>query len=390
VPRGPARIVACCALVAGMAPSVGAQGGQQDVVRVDLSVGRSYPIDSPVPVTRVSVANPEVADVAVVGERDVVVIARTAGETDVILYPTGQPRRHFRISVRSPADRMQVSLAVKFAEVRRDVLRQIGVSGRYNYSGDKGNVRAGTGGLRNDQAVDPATGNVNIPDVTQFLTVLTDFGTEELLGLLEAEEQRGNARTLAEPNVIAANRDSASFLAGGELPVPVVQGGGQVNNVTIVFREFGVRLNFVPEILNDSLIKLKVRPEVSSLDFGNSITLSGFRIPALRTRRIETTVDVRRNQSLVISGMFNTDQERVRTGVPLLMHIPILGQLFSSTRFQRNESELVVVVTPVIIDPMRPRAQDVLQIRPDTTLPAREAIERRLQPAAPRPPGGRP
>jgi pilus assembly protein CpaC len=148
-----------------------------------------------------------------------------------------------------------------------------------------------------------------------------------------------------------------------------------------MYKEFGIRLHFVPEIINDSLVKLTLRPEVSSLDYSNAIQLSGFSIPAFRTRRIETTLDVRRDQSLVISGLFNNEQERVRTGIPLLQDLPIIGQLFSSTRWQRNESELIVIVTPVILDPMHLPPQDVLPIVPDSSIPAREALERRLPPA---------
>jgi pilus assembly protein CpaC len=191
---------------------------------------------------------------------------------------------------------------------------------------------------------------------------------------------------------MAANRDSAVFLAGGEIPIPIAQPGqGGQTFVTIVYREFGVRLNFLPEILNDSLVKLRVRPEVSSLDFTNSLLLSGFRVPALRTRRIESTVDVRRDRSLVISGLFNDQQEKVKTGIPLLMDIPILGNLFSSTQWQRNETELVVIVTPVVVDPMHPRPQDEIRLRPDTALPARDAIQPRLpQPPMVLPPAAPP
>jgi pilus assembly protein CpaC len=148
--------------------------------------------------------------------------------------------------------------------------------------------------------------------------------------------------------------------------------------VSIQFREFGIRLKFTPEIVSDSLIKLQVTPEVSDLDFTNAVLLQGFRIPALRTRRIESTVDVRRNTSLVLSGLFSNTDENVKTGVPLLKDIPILGQLFSSTRYQRNESELIVVVTPIIVDPLRPRAEDIMRFQPDTTKPGIEALRRRL------------
>jgi pilus assembly protein CpaC len=167
----------------------------------------------------------------------------------------------------------------------------------------------------------------------------------------------------------------------------VVQPGeGTTTRVTIQYKEFGVRLRFVAEILSDSLVKLNVTPEVSSLDFVNGIELSGFRIPAFRTRRVSTTVDVRRDQSMIISGLFNNEQERIKTGIPLLKDLPVIGDLFSSQSWKNNDSELLVVVTPVIVDPLDPRPQDVLRLLPDTALPARDAIKKRLDDASKRPP----
>jgi pilus assembly protein CpaC len=285
--------------------------------------------------------------------------------------------------VRTAPDRPQINLGVKIAEVRRDLLAQLGVSTIYS----NGGTRVGTNQLRTDAPFTGGTtggtanGSITLPAATTFTTVVSDFNIRNILGIIEAEEQRGRARLLAEPNLTAANRDSASFLAGGEIPIPIAQpGAGGQTFVTLQYREFGVRLTFAPEVLNDSLVKLRVRPEVSDLDFANSITLSGFRIPALRTRRVETSVDVPRDRSFIISGLFNNQREQVRTGIPILMDIPILGNLFSSTRWQRNETELVVIVTPTVIDPLRPRPQDALRLQPDAGLPAREAIEPRVQP----------
>ena len=354
------------------------------ITRLDLPIGRAYPFRAAEVITRVTVANPAIADAVVVSEREIVVNAAAAGEGDIIVWMQSGARVHFRVQVHTPADRMQIALAVKFAEVRRDALRELGVSGLYR----DGNARVGTDLFRSDNVFDETTGKITIPPSTRFLTVLTDFGTDDVLAFLDAQESRGNARLLAEPTIMTANRETATFLAGGELPIPIVQGGGSTagsSTVSIQFREFGVRLRFVPEIVSDSLIKLLVAPEVSSLDFVNAILLQGFRIPALRTRRIESTVDVRRNTSLVLSGMFSSEEERVKTGVPLLKDIPILGQLFSSTRFQRNESELIIVVTPVIVDPLRPRSEDVMRFQPDTTKPGLDALQRRLPPNQRRP-----
>ncbi len=353
------------------ASAVAAQTAEQDIIRVALPVGRSYPIQTPVPVTRVSVANPAVADVAVIGERDVVINARTAGETDVIIW-VGPQRRHYRVMVNPPTDRRQVSLGIIFAEVRRDALRNIGLSALYR---DK-NVRLGSGVLNNDNPINPATGAISIPAQSSFLTALSSLGTKDFIALLEAEEQKGNARVLAQPNLMSANRQEANFLAGGEIPIPIAQPGQNgTSTVTIQFREFGIRLRFTPEILSDSLITLAVRPEVSSLDYSNSVTIAGFSVPALRTRRVETTIDVKPSQSLIISGLMSEDRSKTRTGIPLLMNIPILGALFSSTRWQSSETELLVVVTPVIVDPMHPRVRDLLRTLPDTALPTREVLE---------------
>jgi pilus assembly protein CpaC len=159
-----------------------------------------------------------------------------------------------------------------------------------------------------------------------------------------------------------------------------VAGGGAGGGVTVQYREFGVRLQFVGEIISDSLIKLSVIPEVSSLDFANGILLQGFRIPALRTRRVNSKLDVRRNQSLVISGMFNTEDEIVRTGVPILKDLPLIGGLFGSTRTQQSDVELMVIVTPVVVDPMNPRAQDLIRLKPDTSRPALDALKKRIPP----------
>jgi pilus assembly protein CpaC len=332
------------------------------------------------------VANPTVADLVVIGERDLVINARAAGETDVIMW-MGETRRHYRVIVNPPVDRRQISLGIVFAEVRKDALREFGLSAVYR---DR-NVRLGTGIFRSDNSIDKSTGDVTISPESTFFTALTDFGTNDILGLIEAEASRGNARLLARPNLMTANRQEGNFLAGGEIPVPIAQPGQSGGTfVTITYRECGVRLRVTPEILNVSLFTLAVRPEVSSLDYTNAVIIAGFRVPALRTRRVETTVDVRPNQSLIISGLMSEERERVRNGIPILMDIPIIGALFSSQRWQSAETELLVVVTPTILDPQRPRARYILRVAPDTTLPAREALESAQPPVLPdRPPARR-
>ena len=351
------------------------------VTRVEMVQGRSLPVTGSAVITKVTVANPLIADVVVISETEVVINGILAGETDIIFWGAANtPRRHYRVVVRSSPERRQILLAVKFAEVRRESLREIGTSLRFR--AENGSTRVGTGEFRSDA---PFVGNdVQLPNSLRYLTVLSSFNTKDLLGLLDAQEQLGNARFLAEPNLMAANREEASFLAGGEIPVPVIQGGGGLSQVNILYKEYGIRLNFVGEVLTDSLLKLKVKPEVSSLDYANALLLQGFRIPALRSRRVESTVDVLDGRSLIISGLFNEDRERVRTGLPFLSNIPILGDLFSSTRWINNESELIVIVTPILMDPNNPRAVDLLRFLPDSTLPAKPALKKRLPPESPR------
>ena len=373
-------------LVAAAAPRIAAaqpaMAPQTPIELVSLGVGRSFPIDLGAAVTQVTIANPEVADVVVLTERSVVINAKAVGETDVLLAGAALGRRHLRITVFSAVERRQIALSVKFAEVRRDWLTELGVSARgTNRTGD-GTQTGGTGVLGPDVANAPPVGNSL---TSRFLSGLLTWDTRQIAAYVSAQEQKGNARSLAEPTLLAGNRDSASFLAGGEIPIPIAQPGigGQVT-LTIVYRPFGIKLNFIGEVLSDSLIKLHVEPEVSTLDFGNAVLLSGFRIPALRTRRVATTVDVRPGQSLILSGLFNEERENVRTGIPGLMNLPIIGALFASSRWQRAESELLIIVSPELFDPNAPRARDVVPLVPidPNKLPAQEAIQKRLPPPA--------
>ena len=347
-----------------------------EIERITLAVGRSLPIDLPGAVTQVTIVNPDVADVVVLTERSVLLNAKAAGATDVILFGAAIGRRHYRVTSFAATDRRQIALAVNFAEVRREALTEIGLAGSYKRSNDPS---VGTGPL----SPGAASGTPSAASGTnKFLSAISSFGTNEILGYLEAQQQSGRARSLAEPTLMAGNRDSASFLAGGEVPVPIAQPGGPGGQafVTITYRPFGVQLKFMGEVLSDSLIKLRVVPEVSSLDYSNAVLIAGFRVPALRTRRVETTLDVRPGQSLVISGLFSEDREAVRTGIPGLMSLPILGALFSSSRWQTSESELLVVVTPELVDPNLPRARDQMRFKPDSTLPALDALKKRLPP----------
>lgn len=382
-----ARAVALAGAALTLATPLSAQSDTRDlrtawlatdsIIPLELTKGRSYPLGGVQGVSKVTVADQEIADVLVVSENDVVINALKVGETDLLVWSSAAPRRHFRLIVRNSPNQRQVLLSVKFAEVRKSALRDINASLRLR--NESGSARIGTGAFSGAEPAPGPTGPT-LPSPTSFFTLLNSFNSRTLLGFLDAQEQLGNARLLAEPNLMASNGQSASFLAGGEVPIPMVQPGvgGAQAAITISYREYGIRLTFTPEVLSDSLVKLKVEPEVSSLDYSNSLLLSGFRVPALRTRRVESTVDVLSERSLIISGMFNEERSQVRTGLPFLSNVPILKHLFASQQWQNAQSELLVVVTPIIMDPNNPRAADLV---PTSTapspIPARELLEAR-------------
>ena len=166
---------------------------------------------------------------------------------------------------------------------------------------------------------------------------------------IKALQTKGLFQSLAEPNLVAESGKEASFLAGGEFPIPIAQGSGANIGVSVVFKEFGIRLNFTPTVAGDR-VHLKVRPEVSTLDFNNAVTLNGFRIPALSTRRTETEVELQDGQTFAIAGLLNNTMNSTLQKIPGIGDIPILGLLFKSKAAQKNQTELVVMITPQILE----------------------------------------
>jgi len=254
--------------VALMVSAAATARAQEDVITpLDMSVGRSMPITMDAPITKVSVANPDIADVVVISTLEMVINARAPGETDAIIWQEGGARKHYRLVVKSTGEHKQIVVAIKFAEVDRNVLRTLSTSAQY----EDANNLVGTNSFSSG-----ATNPIAIPS-GEFISVLTNFNTQKLLGLLQAQETKGKAHMLAEPTVMAGNKQEAVFLAGGEVPIPVVQTGGTAATssapVTIAYKEYGVKLKFVGEILSDTLIQLALTPEVSALDYTNAITI---------------------------------------------------------------------------------------------------------------------
>jgi pilus assembly protein CpaC len=188
------------------------------------------------------------------------------------------------------------------------------------------------------------------------------LGGQAVSAELDALAQEGFVTDLAEPNLTAMSGQTASFLAGGEFPVPIIQGGavGTAPTVTIEFKQFGVSLAFTPTVIDASHLNLRVQPEVSQLSTQGAVTISGFTIPALTVRRADTTVELGSGESFALAGLLQNTSAQTITKVPWLGDIPILGALFRSNQFQHNESELVVIVTPYLVNPVATRLADPL------------------------------
>ena len=241
----------------------------------------------------------------------------------------------------------QVMLRVRFAEVSRSAMQELGASLIMNQFKSDWYGRTTTQQFPAPDFDSSKPGQLNFSD---FLNLFVFNSKEGLGAVVKALSSKGLFQSLAEPNLIALNGKEASFLAGGEYPYPVVQpGGGVGNSVTIMFKEFGVRLHFTPTILGNGLIHLKVAPEVSSLDFSNAIQLAGFRVPALTTRKTETEVELQDGQTFAVAGLMNNTVNSTMQKIPGIGDIPVLGYLFKSRAYQKNQTELVVMITPVIV-----------------------------------------
>jgi pilus assembly protein CpaC len=230
----------------------------------------------------------------------------------------------------------QVLLRVRVAEVSRQIVKQLGLNTTFTSEGGDAIVSIGRA-LVNPSPFGSITGSFLL-DTFDRLTVT-----------LQALEQTGLAKTLAEPNLTAISGENASFLVGGEFPVPVPQDS---DTITIVFKQFGIRLIFTPVVLSPNLISLKIGTEVSQLSPNGAITLGDFSIPALTVRRAETTVELPSGGSLVMAGLLQNNINSQVEGLPALKDIPILGALFRSTKFQRDETELVITVAPILSRPV--------------------------------------
>lgn len=242
----------------------------------------------------------------------------------------------------------QVMLQVKVAEMQRTVSKELGF---------KPFLSAGKGGILGIQQGNTSGFSLSTLDPVNLSNYALAAGTA-ISGnfafrlLLDALEERGAVKLLAEPNLVAMSGDTASFLAGGEFPIPVAQTtNAGVPTVTVEFKPFGISLAFTPTVVDQDLINLVVAPEVSQIDTTNSVTFTGFTVPGIATRRAKTTIELRDGQSFAIAGLLSSDFRDSMRGITGIMDVPVLGALLRSSSYQRNETELVIIVTPKLVQP---------------------------------------
>lgn len=283
------------------------------------------------------------------------------------------------INAMKVAPSQQVLLKVRYLEVDRNAAREIGVNWFGANNGGTRGVNTGLGQLtQGDKTIRDSTGEAvgttpnGLPVFqtvstfasgtagTPFAVAIASVARQSGVNLdvmISALEKKDLVRSLAEPDLVALSGDTARFHAGGKIPVPTVQGMGANATVTMDYKDYGVELAFVPTVTSNGIINLRIAPSVSQLDYANAVTQQGYRIPALTTRETSTTVELRDGQSFAISGLLQSDATRDISQVPWLGSLPVLGALFRSSSYQHKETELVVIVTPHLVNPAVPGQQ---------------------------------
>ena len=424
----PLAVAMVAASVGSTAPIAAQTVAASPTSLVEVAIGRGRLVTLARPMSDLFIANDTIADVQVRSPTQLYIFGKTAGETTVyatakgggVVYSTtvrvgtnidsvsqmlslAMPDAHIlatpmnglvlltgtvsqpddaaeaerlvqayvgdatRVLVRlKTATPLQVNLQVKFAEVSRSFIKNIGVnvqtlnsSGGFNFGVAQG--RAATQYAPNGPLF---TGGTAATDGTSLLNGLANattigaagkvFGLD-LLSSLDLGERKGLVSTLANPNLTALSGETSTFLAGGEIPIPISQGLGAVS---VEYKQYGISLVYTPTVLSDGRISLRVRPEVSQLTSAGAVTINGTTIPALTTRRAETTVELGSGQSMMIAGLLQNNHNNSITQAPGLGDVPVLGALFRSNGFQRDETELVIIITPYLVKPVN--ANDIV------------------------------
>jgi pilus assembly protein CpaC len=375
-----------------------------------LTVNKSLVLHTKMLLRRVSVAQPDIADVNLVGPTEMLVLGRKPGATQIILWDDNDHSQTIDVVVNVDLDTLkdqfassfpdaavtassagtavvlrgrapnlqvaqqmaqlaagyapqvvnllevsggqQVVLKVRFAEVSRNLQTNLG----FNAFATDGTF---TGGLNVFSGNSPA-GALASSGTTSGISSLANLfgsggiGNTKFELFLQALRTNGLIRDLAEPNLMAMSGQEASFLAGGEIPIPVPQPGSGGSTITIEYKEYGVHLSFLPIVMGDGRIRLKAAPEVSELDYSKAVTISGTSVPGLTDRKLQTTVELSEGQTFALAGLLQNNINANKSVTPILGDLPVLGALFRSVQYQRNETELVVLVTPYLAGGLNP------------------------------------
>jgi len=352
---------------------------------MEVDQGLQQDIRSSVAITRVAVGDPKIADVLVSGNDGFLLTGVGPGTTSLMVWTACSPSpRQSMVFVRGRASASmsekvmlaggevlpsQVQTDIRFVEVNRTKLKEASTSifgkGSNNFLfGGPGTVPGlgVTPGIV-PSVTDATAGSIGriypakpvIPLNNDSFNIVWGGGSSKVLGMLNAMESSGFAYTLARPSLVALNGQSASFLAGGEFPVPVPNGEG--NGISIEYKEFGVRLTVTPTVVGRDRILLKVAPEVSELDYSAGVTIAGTTVPALNVRRTDTSISLADGESFVVSGLIRARNSSSVDKFPGLGDIPVLGALFRNSTIDREESELLMIVTPHLVQPLAVNAQ---------------------------------
>src|SRR5258708_32097335 len=403
------RNLSAAALMAVAILGAGAQSGPEEL---RLTVGKSIVIDYPADISRISTSNPDIVDASPVTTREILIHGKSFGTVTLVVWSRSGQRNFYNITVEqnleplrnvlkdtfpaenihiessrdslaltglvsnkdvgdratalaapfaknivnnvriTPVVEKQVLLRVKFAELDRTATSQFAVNivstGATNTIGQVSTGQFGS--TRPDQV----GGNSASFSITDALNIFAFRPSLNLASFIKALQGRNLLQILAEPNLVTTSGKETSFVVGGECPVPGLQGGSNSGAVTIMFREFGVRLTFNPVVLANNAIRMYVKPEVSTLDFTNSVTLNGFTIPALSTRKMETNIELGEGQTFIIAGLIDNRVVDTVNRLPGLANLPIIGNLFKSKDEKKSRTELVSMVTPEITEPLQP------------------------------------
>ena len=424
-------LLALALMLAGPGRTV-ALAADPALLRLEVTMGKSQVLNLQEPFTRVSVTNPAIADVFVVTPNQILINGKAVGTTSlVVFYPSRTvffdvlvqtdlallrerlkqvaPRDNIQVhaaqdaiilegnvsSERTTAGAVEVAgvfapkgkvvsllsltdvkpqqvlLQVHVAEIARANLKELGFAARALGQTFQGAAFPGNPFSLAIGAVGPVVANgvfgQSSPDVALAgSTIFLSSGNRDYAGVIRAMSDRNVLRTLAKPNLVTQSGKEAKFLSGGEFPYPVAQ---QNNTISVEFKEFGVGLVFLPVVVDGETINLRVRPEVSSLDFSQGLQSNGFNIPVIRKNEAATTINLKDGESFAIAGLINNDVRQAVAKIPVLGDIPILGALFRSTRFQNNETELLFVVTVKLVKAdapgAGPDARRLLELRPE-------------------------